>query len=75
MNLGYVQTSDKAFLFSIDKYLTELEFDNKVRDKRGYILLNENRPLSLLQYHLFWDNISFLTMLFVNWKQCRNGYG
>lgn len=38
MEIRYVQPEDKAFWFSLDKHLPEQEFDNKTRDKRGYIL-------------------------------------
>lgn len=36
-------------------YITvEREFKNKVRTKRGYILLLDDKPIGLLRYNLFW---------------------
>ena len=67
LEIRYVQSEDKEFWYSLDKHLPEQEFYNKVRDKRGYVLLDENRPVGLLRYNLFWDNTPFCTMLFVNW--------
>lgn len=75
MKIRYVQRADKAFWYSLDKHLPKQEFDNKVRDNRGYVLLDENEPLGLLRYNLFWDNTPFCTMLFVDWDHRRKGFG
>ena len=66
--IRYVQPDDKAFWYSLDKHLPEVEFKNKVRDKRGYVLLEDNQPIGLLRYNLFWDNTPFCTLLFVDWE-------
>lgn len=47
----------------------------KVRDKQGYILLEDNKPIGLLRFNLFWDNTPFCTMLFVDWNYQGKGYG
>ena len=75
LEIRYVQSEDKEFWYSLDKHLPEQEFDNKVRDKRGYILLDDNKPIGLLRYNLFWDNTPFCTMLFVEWNYHGKGYG
>ena len=48
---------------------------NKVRDKRGYVLLEDEIPIGLLRYNLFWDNTPFCNMLFVDWNHQGKGYG
>lgn len=75
IEIRYVKSEDKKFWYRLDKHLPEREFDNKVRNKRGYILLNDNKPIGLLRYHLFWDNTPFCTMLFIDWNYHRKGYG
>lgn len=75
IEIRYVQSDDKDFWYSLDRHLSEQEFDNKVRDKRGYVLLEDNKPVGLLRYNLFWDNTPFCTMLFVDWNYHGNGYG
>ena len=67
INIRYVQEGDKEFWYSLDKHLPEQEFDNKVKDKRGYVLCVDGNPIGLLRYNLFWDNTPFCTMLFVDW--------
>lgn len=75
MEIRYVEKSDKKFWFSLDKHLSEAEFEKKIRDKMGYVLLEDNRPIALLRYNLFWDNTPFCTMLFVDWNYHGKGYG
>lgn len=74
-HIRYVQQEDKEFWYRLDRHLPEQEFDRKVSDKRGYVLLDETTPVGLLRYHLFWDNTPFCTMLFVDWNHQRKGYG
>jgi len=73
--IRYVQTEDKDFWYTLDRHLPEEEFAGKVRDKRGYVLLEDGRPVGILRYNLFWDNIPFCTLLFVDWKFQKKGYG
>lgn len=73
--IRYVQTEDKDFWYTLDRHLPEEEFAGKVRDKRGYVLLEDGRPAGILRYNLFWDNIPFCTLLFVDWKFQKKGYG
>lgn len=73
--IRYVQVGDKEFWYRLDRHLPEAEFLNKVRDKRGYILLQDDKPIGLLRYHLFWDNVPFCTMIFVEGKYQGKGYG
>lgn len=71
----YVREEDREFWFRLDRHLPEEEFEKKVRDKMGYILLEGSVPVALLRYNLFWDNTPFCTLLFVDWKYQRRGYG
>ena len=75
IEIRYVQLEDKDFWYSLDKHLPETEFISKVSDKRGYVLLENDTPIGLLRYNLFWDNTPFLTMLFVDCDYQRKGYG
>lgn len=75
IEIRYVQMKDKEFWYSLDKHLPKSEFFNKIRDKRGYVLLENGKPIGLLRYNLFWDNTPFCTMLFVHWDYHNKGYG
>ena len=39
VEIRYVQSADKEFWYSLDRHLPEPEFNHKVSDKRGYVLL------------------------------------
>lgn len=75
LEIRYMQNSDKEFWYSLDRHLPETEFENKVRDQRGYVLLENSRPAGLLRYNLFWDNTPFCTMLFIEESSRKKGYG
>lgn len=74
-NIRYVKEEDKSFWFKLDTHLSEAEFQKKIRDKMGYIMLDNRTPIGLLRYNLFWDSIPFCTMLFIDWDFQHKGYG
>ena len=46
----------------------------KVNSKQGYVLLENDKPVGLLRYNLFWDNTPFCTILFIDWNNQKKGY-
>lgn len=74
-HIRYVQQEDKDFWYSLDRHLPQQEFNRKVCSKRGYVLWEDNIPIGLLRYNLFWDNTPFCTMLFVHRNHQGKGYG
>ena len=75
IEIRYIQNTDKVFWYTLDRHLPKSEFDLKVRDKRGYVLLHVGMPIGILRYNLFWDNIPFCTLLYISDKYQRQGYG
>lgn len=73
--IRYVQMADEKFWYSLDKHLPKTEFINKVRDKRAYVLLQNDTPVGILRYNLFWDNTPFCTMIFIDTNDQKKGYG
>ena len=73
--IRYVQQEDKAFWYSLDRHLPEQEFDRKVSENRGYVLLTDGIPVGLLRYNLFWDNTPFCTMLYIDQSHRGKGGG
>ena len=66
MEIRCVEKEDKEFWYSLDKHLPDTEFEKKVRDRQGYVIFEDGRPVGILRYNLFWDNTPFCTMLFVD---------
>ena len=75
IKIRYIHLDDKEFWFSLDKHLSEQEFNNKVRDNRGYVLLDDNKPVGLLRYNLFWDNTPFCNLIYINNEYQGKGFG
>lgn len=73
--IQYITEADKEFWFTLDKHMSEDEFLLKVRDKRGYILRDNNIPVGVLRYNLFWDNIPFLTLIHFAEESQGKGFG
>lgn len=75
ISIRHIQEGDKTFWFTLDTHLSDVEFGKKVRDKMGYVLLENDNPIGLLRYNFFWDNIPFCTMLFIEGEYQHKGYG
>lgn len=73
--IKFVTNEDKAFWYTLDGHLSIEQFELKVRDKMGYVIFEDGNPAGILRYNLFWDNIPFCTMLFIDWNAQKNGYG
>lgn len=73
--IRYAQMTDHDFWFSLDRHLSETEFENKVNVKRAYVLTEDNTPVGILRYNLFWDNTPFCTLLYVSPSHQQTGRG
>ena len=73
--IRYVEINDKKEWYDLDRHLPENVFDEKVRTKRGYVLVEDEKIIGLLRYNLFWDNTPFCTMLFIEDSYRSKGYG
>lgn len=71
----YVQADDKEFWYSLDKHLSEKEFENKIQNRQGYIIFDGAQAIGLLRYNLFWDNTPFCTLLYVKDAFQKRGAG
>lgn len=63
-NIRYVSDTDKTFWFTLDKHINESELLLKIRDKRGYVINDGDKPVGVMRYNLFWDSIPFLTFIY-----------
>ena len=73
--IRYVTEADKTFWYTLDRHMCEHEFELKVRDKRGYIICVDGRPIGVMRYNLFWDNTPFLTLIYIDGAYNGKGYG
>ncbi len=73
--IRYATNTDKGFWFTLDEHISEVEFLLKVRDKRVYIISDDDRPVGVMRYNLFWDNIPFLTFIHLDEAYYGKGFG
>ena len=75
MLIRYAQLNDKTEWFRLDRHLPEAGFEEKIRNKQGYVLTEDDKVIGVLRYNLFWDNTPFCTMLFIDSTYRSKGYG
>ena len=73
--IRYADKADMPFWFALDEHMGKDEFLLKVRDKRAYIIYDNNKPVGIMRYNLFWDNIPFLTLIYLEEPHRRKGIG
>lgn len=73
--IKHVSESDKAFWFTLDKHISENEFILKIRDKRGYVISDGDKPIGVMRYNLIWDNTPFLTFIYFHELYRKKGFG
>ena len=73
--MEYAADKDFAFWKSLDRHLSESEFFLKVKEKRCYIIKDDNLPIGVFRYNLFWDEIPFLTLIYINEAYRHKGFG
>jgi len=74
-NIRYVLEEDKAFWFTLDCLLNEKEFELKIRDRRGYIVSDGDRPVGIMRYNLLWDHTPFVTLIEIDAPHRGRGFG
>jgi len=73
--IRYVTEINKPFWRTLDKHLSESELTLKIRDKRGYVISDGDKPIGVFRYNLFWDNTPFLTLIYIDESYRGKGFG
>lgn len=73
--IRYLEEEDKEFWYTLDRHLPETEFLKKVTDKKGYVILDDEKPIGILRFNMFWDNTPFLTLISIDLSYHNKGYG
>ncbi len=75
MKIRYVHAGDREFWYTLDKHLPEAEFLNKIASRSAYVICVSDRPVGLLRFSLFWDEIPFMNMLYIAEAFRKRGFG
>jgi GNAT superfamily N-acetyltransferase len=75
MEIRYAAAGDRSGWFRLDRHLPESGFEEKVRNRQGYVLTEDGRVIGVLRFNLFWDSVPFCTLLFIDAAYRKQGYG
>ncbi|HAN21552.1 MAG: GNAT family N-acetyltransferase [Clostridiales bacterium GWF2_36_10] len=73
--IRYVSDCDKPYWFTLDRHLSESEFELKIRDRRGYVISDDDKPIGVMRYNLFGDFTPFLTLIYFEEAFRGKGFG
>ena len=74
MERKVVTDSDKEFVMSIDKYIDDTGYSNRVYTKSGYVIWEENQRVGIMAHCILWDNLPFLNLIFVKEEYRNKGF-
>ncbi|MCL2697722.1 MAG: GNAT family N-acetyltransferase [Oscillospiraceae bacterium] len=74
-SITHAALQDKQYVHSVGNYLSESECELKIRDKRCYVLRDDDKLIGVMRYNLFFDFIPFMTLLYLDEPYRRKGYG
>lgn len=66
-----MSVEDKDFVMEIDSHVNELQYENRIHTKTGYVMWIGNERVGLMHYSVLWDNLPFLNHIHVK-KEYRN---
>jgi GNAT superfamily N-acetyltransferase len=67
--------SDWHYWSSLDQHITQAEFEHKIDLARAFLIIESSQRVGVLRYNLFWDQIPFLTMIYLEEEQRGRGVG
>lgn len=73
--IRYAIEEDILFCKTLDRHISDGEMRRKIRDHRYYVISDDDTPIGVLRYNLFWDNVPFLTLIFLDEAYRRRGFG
>lgn len=71
----HVAKKDRKFWLSLDTHATDELFESKIVLKQGYMLYEEETPVGIMHYNLFWDTVPFLNLIFIDRQRRGKGCG
>jgi hypothetical protein len=74
-SIEYATEQLRSFWYTLDKYIADAELTLKIRDNRGYIIKDDDKPIGVMRYNLFWDLIPFLNLIYFEESFRGKGYG
>lgn len=65
MKITFAKKEDFSFLDIIDLHISEIELMKAIKQKRIYMIYEENKFIGMLRYNLYLDNIPFINYIYI----------
>ncbi len=75
MELKIITNLDKEFVKNIDKNINDIDFNNLVFTKLGYVIYHEKKQIGIILYCLLWNKIPFMNLIYIEEKYRNLGLG
>ena len=75
MEIKYVTLEDKEYVMSIDKHVNDIQYENRVHAKTGYVIWEKDCRVGIMVHCTLWDNLPFLNYIYINETYRNLGYG
>ena len=75
MEIRYAGGQDLDWLARHDTHIAYIELQRAIQYRRVYLAEEEGNPIGWLRYHLFWDQIPFMNLLYLLEEARGKGFG
>ena len=75
IEIRYAKLQEKDLLLRYDHHVRENLWEELIRNQRVILIFSDGEFAGWLRYHLFWDEIPFLSMLYLLEEYRGMGYG
>lgn len=73
--INYATEVDIPIWFNYDEHISKDELQLKIKNKRCYIIKDNDNIIGVMRYNLFWDSIPFLILIYFAEEYRNKGYG
>ena len=75
IKIRYADNNDCSWLNEHDEYISEEILKSKIESKEVYVVEIKAKKIGWLRYNLFWDNVPFMTMIYILEEYWKMGIG
>lgn len=75
ISIRLASIADYLFLKENDQHISDEVLKKKIENEEIFIIQTHEQKLGWLRYNLFWDNVPFMTMLYILEEHRNKGLG
>lgn len=73
MTIKHMRPEDKEFVKRIEPHINDVQYENHICTKTGYIIWDGDERAGLMHYSVLWDKLPFLNLIYV--EQAYRNHG